>query len=69
MKTYTFYKHKLLIIPFLVLLNSNLIAQKTDSLFTRIPTDTSKNKLSMDAVYSRPFLKVGKMPEHEKLSY
>jgi len=37
-------------------------AQKTDSLFTRQATDTSISKMNMDAVYTRPFLNVGKSP-------
>ncbi len=37
-------------------------AQTDTSLFRRIPADTSKQKLNMDAVYNRPFLTAGKLP-------
>lgn len=35
---------------------------QTDSMISRIPADTSKLKMNMDAVYNRPFLQMGKMP-------
>lgn len=37
-------------------------AQIGDSLISRVPPDTSRSQLNMDAVYSRPFLAVGKTP-------
>ena len=37
-------------------------AQIGDSLISRFPPDTSRSQLNMDAVYSRPFLAVGKTP-------
>lgn len=37
-------------------------AQIDSSLFVRIPKDTSKPSLNMDAIYSRPFLNIGKTP-------
>lgn len=37
-------------------------AQTDTSLIKRIPTDSSKLNLNMDAVYNRPFLQVGKVP-------
>jgi len=37
-------------------------AQMDSSLLRRIPSDTAKKSLTMDAVYDRPFLKMGKMP-------
>ncbi len=47
----------------LVLLSSNLLEAQTDSSFIkRVPVDTSKLKMNMDAVYNRPFLTMGKMP-------
>ncbi|MBL7930270.1 MAG: hypothetical protein JNL60_00125, partial [Bacteroidia bacterium] len=39
------------------------VFSQTDSSFVkRIPADTSKMKLNMDAVYNRPFLQAGKIP-------
>jgi hypothetical protein len=49
----------------LLLLNiTNTCAQSTDKakFFQRIPADSTKQKLNMDAVYNRPFLTAGKMP-------
>jgi hypothetical protein len=40
----------------------NLQAQNKDSLITRIPVDTTKALLNMDAAYNRPFLTVNKIP-------
>jgi hypothetical protein len=37
-------------------------AQVDSSLFVRIPKDTAKPMLNMDAVYNRPFLNIGKPP-------
>lgn len=37
-------------------------AQVDSSLFVRIPKDTSKPALNMDAIYNRPFLNLGKTP-------
>lgn len=37
-------------------------AQKDSSFINRIPQDTSKLKMNMDAVYNRPFLQMGKVP-------
>lgn len=37
-------------------------AQVDSSLFARIPKDTTKPMLNMDAVYNRPFLNIGKTP-------
>ncbi len=39
----------------------NVEAQK-DTLIKRIPLDTSKERLNMDAIYNRPFLTAGKLP-------
>ena len=41
---------------------STLEAQVDSTLFKRIPVDSLKMKLNMDAVYTRPFLSVGKTP-------
>lgn len=37
-------------------------AQRDSSLFRKIPADTSRMKMNMDAVYNRPFLSMGKFP-------
>ncbi len=42
------------------ILNSD--AQTDTTFIKRIPVDTSKMKLNMDAVYNRPFLQAGKLP-------
>ncbi len=38
------------------------IAQIDPSLLRRIPNDTAKAVLNMDAIYNRPFMQVGKLP-------
>lgn len=41
----------------------NTYAQSdTARIFQRIPPDTSKQQMNMDAIYNRPFLKAGKLP-------
>lgn len=62
MNIFTYYTHKILLLNLVLLANFNLQAQKSDSLITRIPIDTSEARMNMDAVYDRPFLTVGKMP-------
>jgi len=62
MKTFTYYKHNLLLLSLVCLTSLNLQAQKSDSPITRIPKDTSNVKMNMDAVYNRPFLTMGKAP-------
>jgi hypothetical protein len=62
MKIFTYYTHKILLLNLVLLANFNLQAQKSDSLITRIPVDTSEVQMNMDAVYNRPFLTAGKMP-------
>jgi hypothetical protein len=63
MKTST-YIFKFIFLSLFVLLNiTNSYAQSdTTKFFHRIPADTSKQKLNMDAVYNRPFLAAGKLP-------
>jgi len=58
------YIYKIYFSLFLLLLTfGNTNAQSdTTKLLKRIPADTSKQKLNMDAVYNRPFLTAGKMP-------
>lgn len=41
---------------------SNVQAQTMDSIIIRVPLDTSKTSLNMDAVYNRPFLSTDKLP-------
>ena len=55
---YTFPK---LIVGLILFCSMNLFAQN-DSLIKRVPRDTLKQKLNMDAIYNRPFLTVGKLP-------
>ena len=62
MKIFTFYYPRLITILVLFLMSLTLSAQKTDSILTRIPADTSSSQLNMDAVYNRPFLAINKTP-------
>lgn len=63
MKIFTSIYPKALVLGYLLVsIVGNLQAQKLDSLISRIPTDTSKALLNMDAAYNRPFLTVNKMP-------
>jgi hypothetical protein len=43
-------------------LSFSLVSQTDSTLFKRTPSDTSKLKMNMDAVYNRPFLTMGKFP-------
>lgn len=54
-------KQYLIIIGFLSL-GLNSLAQVDSTLFRRIPNDTTKPQLNMDAIYNRPFLGLGKTP-------
>jgi hypothetical protein len=40
----------------------NSVAQKDSSFVKRVPADTSKMKMNLDAIYNRPFLQMGKLP-------
>ena len=63
MKTYTsIYLKGLAASCLLFFSTGNLQAQNKDSLITRIPVDTTKALLNMDAAYNRPFLTVNNMP-------
>jgi hypothetical protein len=53
---------KKIIFILFVLISSTAIAQIDPTLLRRIPKDTTKAVLNMDAVYNRPFLQVGKLP-------
>lgn len=62
MRTFTFlYKH-ITAIFFFTLSSIGANAQTDSSFITRIPADTSKQKLNMDATYTRPFLTAKKLP-------
>ena len=51
------------ILPLSVLaLSQHVAAQIDSSLIRRVPKDTVRHALNMDAVYNRAFLKVGKLP-------
>lgn len=54
-------KRVLLTLTALLLLNQ-LWSQIDPSLLRRIPKDSSQQQMNMDAVYSRPFLQIGKLP-------
>ena len=45
-----------------IIISSAAIAQIDPSLLRRIPKDTAKQTLNMDALYNRPFMQVGKLP-------
>jgi hypothetical protein len=62
MKTYTSI-YKIVFAILSVICTFNAFAQTdTTKFIQRIPADTSKQKLNMDAVYNRPFLTAGKLP-------
>src|SRR6201991_1784563 len=41
---------------------TTVAAQIDPSLLRRIPTDTTRSTMNMDAVYNRPFMQLGKLP-------
>ncbi|MDZ4794343.1 MAG: hypothetical protein SGI83_08720 [Bacteroidota bacterium] len=53
---------KKIILLIFIVTGSAAIGQIDPMLLRRIPTDTTKPSLNMDAVYNRPFLQVGKLP-------
>lgn len=62
MKTYTsIYKIAFVLLGFICTFNG-FTQTDTTKFIQHIPTDTSKQQLNMDAVYSRPFLTAGKLP-------
>ena len=63
MKIYTSFFHKqiLFIVSFMLVANV-LWAQDADSSIVRVPVDTTKIGLNMDAVYNRPFLSFKNLP-------
>jgi hypothetical protein len=46
----------------LLIVAENSSGQVDPSLLKRVPKDTSRQQLNMDAVYNRPFLQAGKLP-------
>ncbi|MEX2594101.1 MAG: hypothetical protein WD426_15105, partial [Anditalea sp.] len=63
MNTFT-YMYKEIFIMFVLIcsLTKGYAQTDTTKFFQRIPADTSKEKMNMDAVYNRPFLTPGKLP-------
>ncbi len=55
-------KKNYLILLFSVIFVTELFAQIDPSLLRRTANDTTGLKMNMDAVYNRPFIKVGKLP-------
>ncbi|MES2778638.1 MAG: hypothetical protein V4651_01955 [Bacteroidota bacterium] len=50
------------LIMLLALASPSIAQTDTSSVLKRIPIDSSKAKLNMDAIYNRPFLTAGKLP-------
>ena len=61
MKTYTFLKSKPFLLGLLLCTISGTINAQ-EKIVTRVPADTSKTSLNMDAVYNRPFLALKNTP-------
>ncbi len=61
MKTFTL-SYRLFFLLTLSLFANKLVGQKDSSFIKRIPADTSKLKMNVDAIYNRPFLQMGKVP-------
>jgi len=55
-------KKNILLILFFFSASNYLLAQIDPALLRRIEKDTSGMKMNMDAVYSRPFMQLGKLP-------
>lgn len=55
-------KRRILLIILICCLAKAGLAQIDPSLLRRVPNDTSRNKMNMDAIYNRPFLQIGKLP-------
>jgi hypothetical protein len=63
MKTFTsIYKGSLILVVLCCSLTNSNAQTDTTKFIQRIPADTSKQRLNMDAVYNRPFLTTGKLP-------
>lgn len=61
MKIFT-SKYKIFLFLLLELCAINAIAQNDSSFVKRVPKDTSRINMNLDAVYNRPFLQMGKLP-------
>jgi len=55
-------KKIILFISLLILAGNALIAQIDPTLLRRVAKDTSGMQMNMDAIYSRPFMQLGKLP-------
>jgi hypothetical protein len=53
---------KKILLLILIFKGLQFFAQTDSSFVKRMPADTSKIKMNMDAVYNRPFLTMGKFP-------
>jgi hypothetical protein len=53
---------KFVLIAALGVLPATMIAQKDSSFVKRLPEDTTQPKMNADAIYNRPFMRIGKMP-------
>ena len=62
MKIYTFFYLKQLCLLLLLLGGLSLQAQEKKASVNRVPVDSSKSQMNMDAVYNRPFLTFDKLP-------
>jgi hypothetical protein len=62
MKIFIYNYSYCLLLAFLLTISITAKAQKDSSVFSRIPVDSSRQKLNMDAIYNRPFLTAGKLP-------
>lgn len=47
---------------FALLCAGQVLNAQTDSLLNRVPPDTTRGNMNSDAIYNRPFLKIGKSP-------
>ena len=55
-------KKRYLFFSLLFVLSETAFTQIDPELLRRVPKDTNRIQLNMDAVYNRPFLQVGKLP-------
>lgn len=55
-------KYGWILLTIISLFSTDSNGQIDSTLLKRVPVDTAKNLLNMDAVYNRPFLQVGKQP-------
>src|SRR5437870_3592263 len=53
---------RFLLTIFLFSIGASVCAQIDSSLLRRIPKDSTRILMNMDAIYNRPFLSVGKVP-------